>query len=309
MERSSRELSALSPYPSPEERDQEVHSIARRAGAEVIEYGRSREGRPLLAVRVPSRSKQPEHVLCSANIHGIEWIAGRVAIGLLQALIDGEPELRDRAEVWIIPSLNPDGYAKTYELGGVGPVRVMRTNAEGVDLNRNFPMPFGAKPSWLNIAGSSKKGSTFYRGTHPFSEPETRHLDELFQRVPFRASVNLHSFMGTMLPPCLRERAHREGYKKTCAAFRRAQRQIKYRRIASAWFDQFTGEQEDHQHHVYKTWAITAEVFPIPASYRQHLFAPSAFWRFNPHDYEYWVKNDVPGIVAYFLAALDLPRA
>ena len=68
----------------------------------------------------------------------------------------------------------------------------------------------------------------------------------------------------------------------------------------------FTGEQEDHQHHVHGTWALTIEVFPVTASLRQHLRAPSTFWRFNPRRPETWVENDVPGIVAFFLEALAL---
>jgi hypothetical protein len=303
-------LSILPPYPAPEGREVELSSLAARcAGAELVEYGTSREGRPLRAVRLPALSSTNERVLCSANIHGIEWIAGRVALGFFAAAIEPSGamrELRERAELWIAPCLNPDGYAKTWEKSGVGRVREMRTNAEGVDLNRNFPMPLGAKPSLLPVTGSDKKGSTFYRGAGPFSEPETRALGDLFARVPFRASVNLHSFMGTMIPPRVLDPAHFEAYRRLCRAFRDAQPRRKYRRLASRTFDTFTGEQEDHQHHVHRTWAICAEVFPIFDSFAQHLLAPSAFWRFNPRDPRPWVENDVPGITAYFLTALSM---
>ncbi len=57
----------------------------------------------------------------------------------------------------------------------------------------------------------------------------------------------------------------------------------------------WTGEQEDWQHHVHGTWALTVEVFPLAASFRQHLRALSLFWRFNPRDPRPWVDNDVPG--------------
>jgi hypothetical protein len=248
--------------------------------------------------------------LCSANIHGIEWIANRVAYGLIEHLSEGSGALRERAGVWIAPCLNPDGYAATWQRAGRGRVRDMRTNSEGVDLNRNFALPAGAKRSFLPVTGSPKKGSTFYYGTGPFSEPETRHLDELFQKVRFRASVNLHSFMGTLIPPRVLDPQEFETYRELCAAFIREQPRKKYRRVASKMFDSFTGEQEDHQHHTYGTWAVCAESFPIRDSFAQHLFAPSAFWRFNPRDPRPWVENDVPGIIGFMLAALtkDPPK-
>jgi hypothetical protein len=82
----------------------------------------------------------------------------------------------------------------------------------------------------------------------------------------------------------------------------------KYVRFASRFFDVFTGELEDHQHHDLRCWATTVEVFPVLRSFRQHLVAPSLFWRFNPRDPDRWADNDVPGIAAFLSAALDRPR-
>ena len=62
---------------------------------------------------------------------------------------------------------------------------------------------------------------------------------------------------------------------------------------------------EDYQHHHHGTWAVCVETFSLWASFRQHLRAPSLFWRFNPHDPAPWIDNDVPGIVAFLHAALD----
>jgi hypothetical protein len=79
--------------------------------------------------------------------------------------------------------------------------------------------------------------------------------------------------------------------------------------LASRLFDTFTGEMEDFQDHVHRSWAVCVETFPVGRSLRQHLRAPSLFWRFNPRDPGPWVDNDVPGIAAYLHAALDLgPR-
>lgn len=300
-------MSALAPYPSPEARATEVAALAARVGGELVDYGVSVEGRPLVAVRVPSTLSDPPRLLCSANIHGVEWIAGRVAIGVLAALADGDPRaasLRDRAELWVIPCLNPDGYARTFAADGRGALPTLRHNARGVDLNRNFPRPYGAPPSRLPGAGSDTPGHATYRGPHALSEPETAALDRLFAAHPFLASANLHSFMGTLIPARVTDRPSYAAYKSLCRAFRAGQRR-RYLRLANRLFDTWTGEQEDHQHHAHRTWAVCVETFTICATFRQHLRAPSTFWRFNPRDPRPWVDNDVPGVLSYFAAALQ----
>lgn len=298
---------ALAPYPSPEERADELDRLAALAGGSVEVYGTSVEGRPLRAAMLPGVNRGLPRVLCCANIHGPEYVGNRVATGLLERL--SEPTgLRERAEVWVVPCVNPDGYARTWELEGRAPLSTLRKNAGGVDLNRNYPRPGGAGPSRLPFTGSDEPSQATYRGPAPLSEPETRALDDLLQRLDFHASANLHSFMGTLIPARVRRRDHYDTYGSLCAAFRSAQPHRRYRRLSSRVFDTFTGEQEDHQHHIHRTWALCVESFPVLASYRQHLRAPSTFWRFNPHDPGPWVANDVPGLLAFFDAALDEER-
>ena len=166
----------LSPYPPPEEQDVECAVLADRSGAEPITYGRSVEGRPLVALRVPSSAPAAPRVLCAVNLHGVELVTGRVALGFLAALAgDTGPAraLRERAEVWVAPCLNPDGYARTVAQEGVGRLAELRGNARGVDLNRNFPLALGATPSALPGAGSRRPGRATYHGPAPLSEPET----------------------------------------------------------------------------------------------------------------------------------------
>lgn len=302
-------MRGIAPYPAPEARDAEVDDLAARLGGDLVVYGASREGRPLRAVRLPNPGAP--RVLCSANIHGVEFIAGRVAIGLLRRALAPSPALaalRARSELWVIPTLNPDGYARTVAADGHGPLAPLRHNAAGVDLNRNFPRPGGAPTSRLPGAGSDRPGDATYRGPHPLSEPETAALDALFTAQGFHASANLHSFMGTAIPARVTDPYAYATYRDLCRSLAAAQAHTRYRRLAHRIFDTFTGEQEDHQHHAHGTWAACIEVFPLLASYRQHLRAPSVFWRFNPHDPDPWIANDVPGIVAFLSAALALPR-
>ncbi len=305
-------MSELAPYPSPEARETELDELAATLRGELVVYGHSREGRALRTLRIAGPSGGPR-VLCSANIHGIEFIAGRVALGLLDALVAERPEvcaLVAKAELWVIPCLNPDGYAKTWASSGHGRLATMRGNANGVDLNRNFPRPGNAKPRRLPGAGSDRPGDATYRGPHPLSEPETAALDQLFAAQKFHASVNIHAFMGTVIPARVTDHHHYATYRSLCRDLARAQPFAHYPRLATRFFDTFTGEQEDHQHHAYGTWAVCLETFPWTASYGQHFWRPpSIFWRFNPHDPTRWIANDVPAVTAFLTAALACPRA
>lgn len=322
----------LDPYRSPEDRDAVFTAATNRAGGVVVEYGRSVEGRPLVVARFDGPSADAPAVLLSANIHGPEWISSALALRLVQRLsvqgrsvqghsvqelgppsqsggdsVDGELQgLRARATIFVAPCLNPDGYAKTWDEQGEGTVALLRTNANGVDLNRNFPIPPGHIRSRLPGQGSTKKGAATFIGDGPLSEPETAHLAAFLDDTPLVASANAHSFMGTTIPPRVTSRSAYRTYQHLSRAFARGQRRDRYWRLQSRFFDGFTGEMEDHQHHVHRTWAMTVECFPFGQSLRQHLFAPNPFWRFNPRDVERWTQNDLPGVVSFFHAALDL---
>ena len=302
---------ALQPYRSPEALAAEVARYAAAASAELVPYGESLAGAPLLAVRVPATGPGPKRVLCCANIHGPELVATEVALGLLAALGDGRGDaLRRRAEVWIAPSLNPDGHRRTFELSGDAPLSRLRPNDAGVDLNRNYPLPHGAARRTYGLpgAGSTEPGDATFIGPHPLSEPESAAIDALCRAQGFVAGANLHSFMGTVIPARVTDRPCFSRYVALHRAFGDAQPRHRYRRLSTRVFDVFTGEQEDHQHHNLDCWAVCVETFPLLASYRQHLRAPTTFWRFNPRDPTPWVDNDVPGLLAYFAAVLDGPR-
>ncbi len=290
----------LSPYPSPEQRDRELRALAGRLRAEVVVLGHSVEGRPLLAVRRPRPGAA--RVLVCGNIHGLEFISNRVAMGFLSRC-DDLP-----AEVWVVPCLNPDGYAATWAAGGQGTLAALRTNAHGVDLNRNFPMPWGARPVPLPGAGSLSPEAATWRGAAPASEPEVASIIALMERIDPVAGANLHAFFGAVIPPRVRTWQDHRAYVALAAALRSGQPRTRYRRIAFPPLDVFTGEQEDYQHHVCRTWAVCVESFSAAASFRQHRKAPSLFWRFNPHDPAPWVDNDAGGLRAYFAAALQRAR-
>ena len=113
---------------------------------DTIDIGTSVEGRPITAVR--RGDPDGRRVLVIGVIHGDEQ-AGRDIVALLM-----DKPVPDGVDLYLVDSMNPDGVAAN-----------MRTNANLVDLNRNFPY------NWGPIA---EPGDWEYAGPSEASEPETR---------------------------------------------------------------------------------------------------------------------------------------
>lgn len=132
-----------------------------------VQYGTSTGGRPLLAVHRSGSTTRAAttRLLVIGSMHGDER-AGLAIVRRLrtQALPPG-------LDLWLIPSMNPDGTAAN-----------RRTNARGVDLNRNFP------DRWVR-AGS---GTIKWSGPGPASEPETRALMAFVRAHPPQTTVVFH---------------------------------------------------------------------------------------------------------------------
>jgi subtilisin-like proprotein convertase family protein len=102
--------------------------------------GQSVQGRELWMMEISDNPGTPEdepEIRYIAAMHGDEVVGKELTIGLIHYLLDNygtDPRvthLVDEAEIWLMPSMNPDGT----EL-------VQRYNAAGYDLNRNFPDQF-----------------------------------------------------------------------------------------------------------------------------------------------------------------------
>ena len=93
---------ALHPYPSPEERGSALAGQIDRVKAELVTYGRSVRGRPLLAARVLQSSAPRRTPVCShRHIQGVDYVSSQVATGLLEAMTSCDPlrRLQERAEI------------------------------------------------------------------------------------------------------------------------------------------------------------------------------------------------------------------
>ncbi|MBN1211127.1 MAG: immune inhibitor A [candidate division Zixibacteria bacterium] len=174
--------------------------------------GQTIEGRDMWAFKIsdnPNIDEDEDEVLYTAAIHAREVITPLVLIYFIDYLLDNydtSPEIADlvdNREMWFILCCNPDGYYfnEVIAPGGGGMWRKNRRNNGngdwGVDLNRNFGYLWG----YDNIGSSSNTGSETYRGTGPFSEPETQNLRDFTLAHEFVTSVYYHSFQNVILYP------------------------------------------------------------------------------------------------------------
>lgn len=305
-------------YPSPDEMYAEIDALAAQYPelVEIGEYGRSVQGRPLMFIKIARKDggKRPEAMI-AAGIHGNEWIGNRVAMGAARRLLEGaksDPwiaKLLDGTAFYILPCLNPDGYVKTWELrdDNKAPWTEMRKNANGVDPNRNFPLP-AERTVDDELAGSDDPASIRYTGPHPYSEPETAAVRDFAAARSLFAAIDLHSAWGTFFPPKCNGAACEKQFKKMMEAAREKQPHSKYLIVQQWRIDSFSGEMEDTLFYNYGVMAVCWEVFPPAAATEQQkdpkLSHP--FWSMNPLDIGHWLENDVYAVLAALETALEI---
>ena len=190
-------------------RDQ-MHAAARdhRGIAKLEQLGTTYQGRELLALRLTAGARgvpdgRRPAVLYSSTQHAREWIANEVNRRLMNWYIDRwraeDPEIKqllETTELWFILVANPDGYEYTFDVERLWRKNLRDNNndgeiaiGDGVDPNRNFPNHF----NYDEEGSSSITSSDTYRGPAAVSEPETKAMKGLLDRIGFEFQVNWHS--------------------------------------------------------------------------------------------------------------------
>jgi protein MpaA len=126
--------------------------------------GQSVQGRKIIARR-KGRADAARVLLVLGQMHGNEPY-GRYVVDEVRKLAP-----RAGTAVWTVRTMNPDGARMR-----------SRRNARAVDLNRNFPQKWRPGP----------RGSYFYPGRKPASEPETRAFIDFVRTVSPDAIVSYH---------------------------------------------------------------------------------------------------------------------
>jgi murein tripeptide amidase MpaA len=205
----------------------ETHpAIARR-----VEIGRSLEDRSIEGVELASGVNRtddgrPTFVVMGLH-HAREWPSGEMPMEFAVDLANGHgtdpriTSLLDRVRVIVLPVVNPDGFNVSRTAGptpsdddpnstlplalsdGLSYKRkncraasesaqsspcISRPAGQGVDLNRNY----GAY--WGGVGSSTNPAVQNYRGTAPYSEPETEAVHRLSQTRNIVTLISHHTF-------------------------------------------------------------------------------------------------------------------
>ena len=149
---------------------------------DVFSIGNSEEGRSLLFAKISKNVNSIEsepRFLYTSTMHGDETAGYVLMLHLIDHLLSNYgsdikiTHLLDNMEIWINPLANPDG---TYAGGNNSIYGATRFNANGVDLNRNYPDPED--------------------GDHPDGnpwQPETIEFMKLADSIAFLMGANFHS--------------------------------------------------------------------------------------------------------------------
>lgn len=152
--------------------------------------------------RLYQRDIQPEdaklRVLVLGAIHGDELSSASVALHWMRLAQDPMVQMPLPVHWRFVPAVNPDGLLHN-------PPR--RVNANGVDLNRNFPTPNWERDAAIYWEKRVRRDPRRWPGPKALSEPESRFVHAEMQRFKPHLIVSIHApygvldFDGPSVPP------------------------------------------------------------------------------------------------------------
>lgn len=157
----------------------------------------SEQNTPLLIKEYPplNNRKPQARILMLGGIHGDEYSSVTIMFKWMQILDKYHSGLFH----WqVTPLLNPDGLLRK---------KSQRTNANGVDLNRNFENGISLNGSLEYWEKRAYKDPRRYPGKQPMSEAETRWVNQLISEFKPDAIIAVHApygivdFDGPQKPP------------------------------------------------------------------------------------------------------------
>ncbi|MFJ7682307.1 M14 family metallopeptidase [Peribacillus butanolivorans] len=179
------------------------------------------EGRTSHAIRLRAGTNSNKTgVLFTGSMHAREWGGSDICINFVKQLIaayqshtqlifgnktytfNQVKNLMERLDIYVFPDVNPDGkiYSQTIDIWwrkNRNPNTSTGGRNLGVDINRNFDILFNS-----GIGSSNNPIENIYKGTTPFSEPETRNVKYILDTFPnIQYYVDIHSYGGMILYP------------------------------------------------------------------------------------------------------------
>jgi predicted deacylase len=286
-------------------------AVARAKGNESV-VGTSTLGRPL--VRFDLGTPGRPTILLTALMHGVEVIGSQALLDVIVKLGNAfDPSMQNllREAHWVVlPIVNPDAFFANMEKVARDDRAWQRCNANGVDLNRNFPR-LTAKRLYHPFSGSRFKRSPHYVGPHALSEPESRAIFRVAHETTPMLSLAFHSFGNLLLYPWAytkRENDRASEYQALGAAMNDALGSP-YRVRQARQLYSVLGDMDDWLDAELGTLAFTVEVGRPDVGLRDGRHLSNPFRWMNPVRVRPTVDNLTPGILALASAALGLARA
>jgi hypothetical protein len=147
----------------------------------------SRQGFPILMRQIPAaKGSNPVRILLLGGMHGDELTSSAIVFQWMQWM---QGPLAQEFQWNIVPVLNPDGLLAP---------QPQRVNANGVDLNRNFPTPGWQQEAPRYWATATKSDPRRYPGSAPLSEPESRWVHEEMERFRPSVIISVHAPFGVL---------------------------------------------------------------------------------------------------------------
>jgi hypothetical protein len=151
----------------------------------------SQKGVPILKRHIPAAqsgksSTKPIRVLLMGGIHGDELTASAIVFQWLQWM--NLPPAQE-FEWEVVPVVNPDGLLAS---------KPMRVNANGVDLNRNFPTPDWHRDAPRYWVQRTRRDPRRFPGKAPLSELESRWINAEMERFKPNVIISVHAPFGVL---------------------------------------------------------------------------------------------------------------
>ncbi|HUU46494.1 MAG TPA: M14 family metallopeptidase [Acidobacteriota bacterium] len=179
------------------------HSVRYSDIASLFSIGQSIEGREQWVLKIsdnPEIDEDEPEVFFTGMHHANEPIGAALLMGTIRRFLDGygsdtlRTRLVDEREIFFLPVVNPDGYVYNEMIAPDGG-GLWRKNRNpqfdpdfGVDLNRNYGYMWGL----TQVTGYPDL--PVYRGTAPFSEPETANIRAFVNSREFVLAEDYHAY-------------------------------------------------------------------------------------------------------------------
>ncbi|XP_072274801.1 carboxypeptidase O isoform X2 [Pyxicephalus adspersus] len=195
--------------------------------------GATYESRPMHYLKISQPSSNPKKIIwMDCGIHAREWIAPAFCQWFVKEIVQNHQKdarikkILKNLDLYVLPVLNIDGYIYSWTTDRLW--RKSRSSHQngtcfGVDLNRNFNI------KWCNLGSSKNCSDNSYCGMSPVSEPETKAVVDLVEKIKsdMICYLTIHSYSQYILTAYGYSRELPKSYNETIKVAQMAASELK----------------------------------------------------------------------------------